>query len=78
MATEITKSTQLAWRKFLQSEAGVEGMLFLREKTPSVSKGESHAIAFDAGRVDGYKLACDTISEIIAIRQQKEEVADND
>lgn len=78
MATELSRSTQLSWRKFLLTEAGVEGMLFLREKTPSVSKGESHAIAFDAGRVDGYKLGIDTISEIIAIRQQKEEVADND
>ena len=76
--TELSRATQLAWRKFLISDAGVEGMLFLREKTPSVSKGESHAIAFDAGRVDGYKAAVDTISEIIAVRQQKEEVADND
>ena len=62
----------------MQTEAGVEGMLFLRERTPSISKGDADGIIFDAGKVEGYKNAVDTISEIIAVRQQKEEKVENE
>ncbi len=75
---ELSKATQLAWRRLLNTEEGKEGMLFLREKTPSIAKGDSYGIAFDAGRAEGFKAAIDTISDIIAVRQQKEENESND
>ncbi len=76
--TEIKKVSQLAWRRFLQSEAGVEGLLFLREKTPVIRKGLPHEIQFDAGRATGYAEAIETISEIIAAEPQKQVDASND
>lgn len=75
--TEFRKITQLAFRKFLSSEEGKEGMLVLRERTPSVHRGESHDIIFDAGVVEGYRRALDTISEIIATPKDREESFDN-
>ncbi len=75
---EIKKVVTLAWRKFIGSEAGTEGMLFLREKTPSIQKGDQYQMIFDAGRVEGYKQAIDTISEILAVKQEEEKNAEND
>jgi hypothetical protein len=77
MATEIRKVTCLRWRQFLASEFGTEGMLFLREKIPSVSPGDAHQMIFNAGRAEGFKQAIDTISEIIAVEQQKEQNLEN-
>lgn len=59
----------MTWRKFLQSPEGQEGMLFLREKVPSVLSGESHAIIFGAGKAEGFKIALDTISELLTMRE---------
>lgn len=70
--TDITPKTTLAWRKFLQSPEGQNGMLFLREKTPGVTIGDSHNIIFSAGRSEGYKNAIDTMSEILAMPQAKD------
>ncbi len=44
-------------------------MLFLREKVPSVLSGESHAIIFGAGKAEGFKIALDTISELLTMRE---------
>lgn len=77
MATELRKVTQLAWRKHLLSEAGIEGMLVLRERTPVVGRGESHNIIFDAGVVEGYRRALDSIDAIIAAEPQKPESLEN-
>jgi hypothetical protein len=75
---ELRKVVTLAWRKFISSDAGTEGMLYLRERTPSIVKGDQHQMIFDAGRVEGYKQAIDTISELLAVKQEEVRNADND
>jgi hypothetical protein len=76
--TELRKVTRLAWRKFLASEYGSEGMLHLRESTPSIPSGDSHQIIFNAGRVEGYKQALDHISQILAVQEQVEQRLENE
>ena len=65
MRTEISRATQQAWRKLLGSEQGAEGMLYLRENTPSViiNQGE---LAFQAGLVEGWRRCLDAIPNVIA------------
>lgn len=75
---ELTKSTTLAWRRHIASDAGTEGMLFLRERVPTINKGEQHQMIFDAGRVEGYKQAIDTISEILVLVKTQETDPSND
>lgn len=62
---ELKKTTILSWRKFLSTEAGQEGMLYLRERVPSVNDGEAHSIILQAGVVKGYNRALDTIPEVL-------------
>jgi hypothetical protein len=78
MATELTKLDQLQWRKFLLTDSGERGMLFLREKTPSVYKGPADEIIFDAGVAEGYRRCLDAISDVIAARTEKQVEASND
>jgi len=78
MATELTKPTQLSWRKFLLSEAGREGMLILREKAPSVHKSTADEMIFEAGRAQGYRDCLDQISEVIGIEPIKDINPSND
>lgn len=68
---ELRKVVTLAWRKHMASEAGIEGMLFLREKSPTIVRGDQHQMIFDAGMVEGYRKALDTISEILAVKQEE-------
>lgn len=76
---ELKKTTKLAWRRFLQSDAGQEGMLYLREKIPGIQKGEQHAMVYDAGYTQGFIRAIDTIPDLIAGREQEHEgSADNE
>lgn len=75
--TEITPKVTLSWRKFLLSDEGVKGILFLRERVPTVSVGDSHNIIFAAGKAEGYKNAIDTISEILAMAKPKDEEIEN-
>lgn len=77
MSTEVTPKITLSWRKFLQSDEGVKGMLYLREHVPTISVGDSHNIIFAAGKSEGYKNAIDTISEILAMAKPKEEEIEN-
>ncbi len=74
---EISKTTQLAWRRFLATEAGQEGLLALLGGEPLPTKSEVHNIVFDAGRVVGYREATNKIKEIINIAE-KEKSADNE
>jgi hypothetical protein len=74
---ELKKITQLAWRRHLLSDPGVEGMLFLRERSPVIHKASADEMIFEAGMAEGYKLAIDTISEIIAAEPKKEENLEN-
>ncbi len=62
---EVSKVTTLAWRKFLQTQAGLEGMLYLRSRTPSIPKGQPHEMIFDGGRVQGYAEQNDAIANLL-------------
>jgi hypothetical protein len=75
--TQLKKVTQLAWRKLLLSEAGIEGMLVLREQAPGVSVGDSHNIIFQAGKSEGYRQALETIQNLIAAEPTKPEDLEN-
>lgn len=75
--TELKKITKLSWRKFLFTDYGVEGMLYLRENIPSVQVGEANSMIFQAGKAEGYKQALDMISEVISLDEIKEQPAEN-
>jgi len=67
MATELKKVTQLAWRRLIRSEHGIEGMLVLKERAPTVgTTGESHSILFQAGEVQGWNKALKAIYDLVA------------
>lgn len=70
MATELKKVTQLSWRRFLQTAEGIEGMLFLREQTPNIPKGQPHEVQYDAGKVEGFRFALDAIQDMIASQEK--------
>jgi len=74
----VKKSTHVSWRRFLITPEGIEGMLYLRERTPNIVKGDANEIIFGAGVVEGYRRALDTLSEIIAAETKPEDRADND
>lgn len=76
-STELRKATQLAWRKHLISEYGIEGLLVLREMTPTVGVGDSHNIIFQAGKVEGYRMAIDALQSIIASEEKKDNSIEN-
>ncbi len=69
--TELTKSQQLAWRRFLATEPGILGMLWLRERTPTIVTGDSTAIIFQAGLNQGYVVGLNAISELLAQEPEK-------
>lgn len=75
---ELKKVTSLAWRRFLSSEAGIEGMLYLRENTPKIGRGAPHEIQYDAGVNQGYVMCLDTIPQVLAIEQTKDVDPSND
>ena len=70
--TELKRVTKLAWRKHLLSEHGVEGMLALRERTPSIGGGgEAHQIIFQAGKAQGFVDAINAIYEIASANEER-------
>lgn len=75
---ELKKKTQLEWRRHLLTPEGIEGMLFLRERAPSILKGPADEMIYDAGKSEGYKAAIDMISELIAVAPKKEDNLEND
>lgn len=76
--TELKKQTQLDWRRHLLTDSGIEGMLFLRERAPTIHKGAADEMIFEAGKSEGYKMAMDMISEVIAVAPKKEINLEND
>jgi len=50
----------------------------MRERTPSCPAGDATNIIFAAGKVEGYKLALDRISEVISLEEKKNEKFDNE
>lgn len=75
---ELKKVTQLSWRKFLLSDPGTEGMLYLREKAPSIHTGTSEAIIFEAGRAQGFRDALDAIANVIGVEPKETGDPSND
>lgn len=75
MSHELTKVAKLAWRKHLQSPAGIEGMLVLRQNAPSVGRdGEAHSIVFDAGVAEGWRRCLSAIYEIASATHDPDSV----
>ena len=68
----------MQWRQFLDTKYGAEGMLYMRERTPSCPAGDATNIIFAAGKVEGYKMALDRISEVISLAEKKDEKFDNE
>ena len=52
-------------------------MLYVREREPRIAKGDMNEMIHDGGRVEGYKQALDTLTEIVAVPQVKEENVEN-
>lgn len=66
MATELKKITKLQWRRLINSEHGIEGMLVLKERAPRVAAtGEAHSIIFQAGKTEGYTDALNEIYNLL-------------
>lgn len=61
----VDKAIQLGWRKFLLTEQGSKGLLWLREQTPVVLKGDAHEMIFDSGRAQGYRDTLDKLSLLL-------------
>jgi hypothetical protein len=74
---ELTRADNIAWRRFLATQSGINGMLSLRERIPSVTKFDQSGIIFDAGRTQGYKEALDAISEVIGVVEEKQQELEN-
>jgi hypothetical protein len=53
-------------------------MLYLRENSPRVIKGAEHEMVFDSGRVEGYALSLDRISDVIGVEKVVIEDFDQD
>ncbi len=75
---ELRKVVQLSWSRFLSTEAGTEGVLYLKDRAPSIHKGPPHEMHFDAGVLVGYNRAIDVLREIIAQEPKKEIKLEND
>lgn len=74
--TEFKRTSQLTWRRHLLSPSGMEGMLFLREHQPTVNRlnqTQPHDIIFDAGKIEGYRIALDMIENIISANEKEEQ-----
>jgi hypothetical protein len=62
--TELEPATQVQWRRFLSSDAGIKGMLYLRQMTPGITKGAPHEMHHDGGVNQGYTRCLDKIEGI--------------
>lgn len=74
---KISKKTALQWRRFMTSEDGVKGLLWLKDMEPVIPKGESHEIVFDAGVVSGYGKVFTRIEELIEAAEKDESPVEN-
>lgn len=53
-------------------------MLYLRERTPEITKGDQASIVFEAGVTQGFRRALDVFSEFLAAETKSDVKADND
>lgn len=75
MDAELRKITAVRWRNFLSTTEGKEGLEYVKSKAPRVTRGDSHGMVFDAGRVEGFGEALDRLGDIL---QPKEIIQDKD
>lgn len=73
---EPKKQTQANWRRFLNSEEGVELINYLTAKRPTIGRGSTEQIILDAGKVEGYR---ECLSELgnLAVFEKKAENEEN-
>jgi hypothetical protein len=75
----LDKASKLAWRKFLASDAGRDGLLYLSLQVPRIRAGDSNAIVFAAGKAEGFREAITTITkEITKLETEKDIKTEND
>ena len=78
MATELHKGTQNAWRRFLASEEGKEGLLWLHEHIPTIKGDVADQVVFSAGIARGYSENLNNITELLGAKSDREVDASND
>ena len=78
MAVEIRKVTQLAWRRFLATEEGKEGSLWLHEHTPKIDGTGADTIIFSAGKAQGFADALSQITDLLGSPELKQIDPSND
>lgn len=69
---ELKRTTKHEWNRFLRSPAGIEGLLYLRERTPQIDAKEQATIVLQAGVSQGYRSALDALDAILADVPAKE------
>lgn len=75
--SDLRKVVEIAWRRHLSSESGLEGMNYLRSATPGVSRGDQYQMIFDAGVSEGYKQALNRIADISPVEPIPEKSLEN-
>ncbi len=63
---DVSRTTKNAWNRFLLSPAGLEGMLYLRERMPEINSTNDSGIILEAGVGKGYRRALDLLSQFTA------------
>jgi ABC-type Fe3+ transport system substrate-binding protein len=77
MATELPRKTIDAWRKFLLSKEGQEGLEALNDLMPITAiDPAAHIMTYHAGMVDGYRYSLRMIWEALATHPVKKEDPD--
>lgn len=75
---ELTKIIQISWGRFLQTDAGKDGLLFLHQQRPGISKGLPHEVQFDAGFTEGYRKCLENIVEMTHVETTSDRKEEND
>lgn len=70
---ELKKGTRNEWYRFLQSSAGQEVMLFLRERIPQITASEQARIVFEAGVTQGFRHCLDLIESTTNVAEPARE-----
>lgn len=71
---ELKKGTRNEWYRFLQTTAGQEVMLFLRERTPGITAKEEAGIILEAGISEGHRRCLDLIESTTNAAEPTREV----
>ncbi len=75
---KLSKHTQLSWGKFLSTEAGKDGIAYLRERTPTIIKAPNpHEMVFDSGKAAGWTSCVEEFLKMIEKDFEKNIDAEN-